>query len=128
MFDLLIDICKTFLVLLLSGSFERAPSSVTNILPEWWFLSVLLLVGMFAMVIIGCLMSRLSSSVEEDEGIELWSRVATRTYVAMALSSAVLHFASGLPGARSPFWYSPVLSGFTFVSGYFVYKAWRKQD
>jgi len=127
MFDLLVGLCKAFLVGLI-GLFARALSSVLLILPEWCFLSILVLLGMFAIVIMSYLMSRSSGSVEEDRGIELWSRVASRTYLTMALSSALLCVASWLPGARSPFWYSPVLSAFTFASSYFVYKTWGTRD
>ena len=127
MFDLLADLCKTFLVTL-SGLIARALSSVPLILSEWCFLSVLMLLGMFATVIISYFMSHPSGSVEENARIELWSRVATRTYVAMALSSPILCVASWLPGVKSPFWYSPMLSGLTFISAYFVYKAWGKLD
>jgi len=67
------------------------------------------------------------SFTETDARHEVWSRLATRTYVAMALSSVVLCLASSLPSATSPLWYSLVLSGFTFASAYFVYKSWGKQ-
>jgi len=58
---------------------------------------------------------------------EIWSRFATRTYIAIALSSAFLYLASGLPNAGAPFWFSLVLPVFTLVSACFVYKTWGKQ-
>lgn len=60
--------------------------------------------------------------------LRLWSRVATRTYVVMVLLSAALYLISRVPGVESPFWFSPVLSAFTFVSAYLVYKTWQRGE
>lgn len=127
MFDLLVDLCKTFLVTL-NCLFTRALSFITSCLSEWCFLSILMFLGMFAVIIVGCLMSQYSDSVAEGERFELCSKVATGTYVAMVLSSTTLFLISKLSGVKIDVWYPAALSGFTFISSYFVYKTWGTHD
>jgi len=127
MFDLLVDLCKTFLVGL-NGLFALALSFITSCLSEWCFLSILMFLGMLAIIIVGCVMSQYSDSVAESERLEFLSRVTTRTYITMVLSSTALLLISEFSGVKSHVLYPSALSGFTFVSAYFVYKTWGKHD
>jgi general stress protein CsbA len=91
-------------------------------LTDWWFFSILALLGMLV-IMLGCRLAvHCMASAKKGFGvlpqvrIGLWNRVATGTYVAVALSSAALFFASRFPGAESAFWYPAVLNVFTFAS------------
>ena len=58
---------------------------------------------------------------------EFWSRLATRGYVALIVSSAVIYIVSKFPLAPpTPFWFIVLLQGYAFAGAYFTYKTWRK--
>jgi hypothetical protein len=92
-------------------------------LTDWWFLSILALLAMLAIMLSCRLAVHFLASAEKRRSgalvgvrIGLWNRVATGTYVAIALSCSALFFASRFPGAESAFWYPAVLNVFTFAS------------
>jgi len=58
---------------------------------------------------------------------EFWSRLATRAYVALVVSSAVIYIVSKLPlFPPSPFWLIVLVQAYAFAGAYLTYKTWRK--
>ncbi len=58
---------------------------------------------------------------------EFWSRLATRVYVALIISSAVIYIVSSFPlSPPSPFWFVVLLQVYAFTGAYLTYKTWRK--
>lgn len=58
---------------------------------------------------------------------EFWSRLATRLYVALVVSSAVIYIVSRFPlSSPSPFWFIVLLQAYAFAGAYLTYKTWRK--
>jgi len=68
-----------------------------------------------------------ASVVRIRRRFEFWSRLATRVYVALAVSSAVIYIVSKFPLAPpTPFWFIVVLQSYAFAGAYLTYKTWRK--
>ena len=58
---------------------------------------------------------------------EFWSRLATRVYVVLAISSAAIYIVSRFPlSPPSPFWFIVLLQTYAFAGAYLTYKTWRK--
>ena len=58
---------------------------------------------------------------------EFWSRLATRLYVALVVSSAVIYIVSSFPSSPpSPFWFTVLLHAYSFAGAYLTYRTWRK--
>lgn len=58
---------------------------------------------------------------------EFWSRLATRVYVALIVSSAVIYTVSTFPlSPPSPFWFLVLVQVYAFAGAYLTYKTWRK--
>jgi len=58
---------------------------------------------------------------------EFWSRLATRVYLVLVVSSAAIYIVSGFPlSPPSPFWFIVLLQAYAFAGAYLTYKTWRK--
>jgi hypothetical protein len=58
---------------------------------------------------------------------EFWSRLATRVYVVLVVSSAAIYIVSRFPlSPPSPFWFIVLLQAYAFSGAYLTYKTWRK--
>jgi len=66
--------------------------------------------------------------VRVKTGLEMWGRLATRAYVALALACAFLFLGRTLLLLQCPGWYPATLVGFPFVSTFFVERVWNKID
>jgi hypothetical protein len=61
------------------------------------------------------------------ERFEFWSRLATRVYVVLVISSAAIYMVSRFPlSPPSPFWFIVLLQAYVFAGAYLTYKTWRK--
>jgi hypothetical protein len=58
---------------------------------------------------------------------EFWSRLATRAYIALVVSSVAIYIVSMFPlSPPSPFWLIVLLQAYAFAGAYLTYKTWRK--
>ena len=59
--------------------------------------------------------------------LAFWSRLATRVYVVLVVSSAAIYIVSRFPlFPPSPFWFIVLLQAYAFAGAYLAYKTWRK--
>lgn len=71
----------------------------------------------------------LFAPVEIRGKFEFWNKLATRTYIAIALLSGLVYITSKLPGAPpSPFWIYIIFQAYTFGGAFLLYKTWRTEE